>query len=79
MKKFKLILSGPAGSPAEEARANYHAAVHGDNPALILHDLRTSLAALDRADAGIAAAYLAMAIDSLCDQFNLAGDISGTD
>ena len=71
MSEFMLILPGPADRPAADRAAS--------DPVAIARSLEACLAALDRIDAGIPAAYVAMAIDQLRIQFNLGVDGSGTD
>ena len=72
MSEFLLIVPGPEGAPRRAALA-------ASNPAAILEDLRASLEELDAIGASLAAAHLALAIDRLRIQFNLAEDSSGTD
>lgn len=75
MSEFMLIKpgSGPDGQPLPGPLPP------ADNPAAIARALATCLAALDRIEAGLAAAHLAMALDQLRIQFNLKEDGSGTD
>jgi hypothetical protein len=72
VSEFLLIVPGPEGAPRRAALA-------ASNPAAILEDLRASLEELDAIGASLAAAHLALAIDRLRIQFNLAEDSSGTD
>lgn len=72
MSEFMLILPGPGGAPRR-------ADCDSRDPAAILADLLASLAALDAIGASLSAAHLALAIDRLRIQFNLAQDSSGTD
>jgi hypothetical protein len=53
--------------------------VNADDPKLIIAQLESCLAALDRAGAGIAAAHLSVAIDHARAAFSLGGNTSGTD
>ncbi|MFC3174368.1 hypothetical protein ACFOD9_08895 [Novosphingobium bradum] len=75
MSEFMLILPG-AGTPPGSASPRPLVA---DDPQAIARNLESCLAALDRIEAGVSAAYLSMAIDQLRIQFNLARDGSGTD
>ena len=72
MFEFMLILPGNAPSTGQAS------SLCGD-PASVHEKMVACLAALDLLDAGIAAAHLALAIDHLRVQFNLAQDGSGTD
>lgn len=72
MSEFMLILPGDPPATGRDASAC------GD-PASVHDKMVACLAALDRLDAGIAAAHLALAIDHLRVQFNLGQDGSGTD
>ena len=72
MAEFLLIVPGPEGAPSRAAPASR-------DPAVLLDALLASLAALDAIGASLPAAHLALAIDRLRAQFNLAEDSSGTD
>jgi len=75
MAEFMLILPGDARPAADPAQAL--AACR--DPAEIARHLSAGLAALDGIGAGMAAAHLSMALDTLRISFNPAQDASGTD
>ena len=73
MSEFMLI----SGHPTPADPADSLAACR--DPAEIARQLIAALAALDAIGAGMAAAYLAMALDALPVPFNPGEDSSGTD
>lgn len=75
MAEFMLILPGDSPLATDPARA----LAECRDPAEIAEYLAAGLAALDAIGAGMAAAYLSMALDALRIPFNPAEDTSGTD
>ena len=75
MAEFMLILPGEAPFVPNPT----HTLAGCRDPAEIARYLTAGLAALDEIGAGMAAAYLSMALDALRISFNPAEDASGTD
>ena len=72
MSEFMLILPGGTASPEAAGEPDV-------DPKILVRKMELCLAGLDRLDAGIAAAHLAMAIDQARIRFDLGRDDSETD